>query len=216
MSSDGTGQGGVTNNLGEVFSGPGDEVYEGLVCCDASVVPTALGMPNLESLKLLKANSSGINPLATISALSERSLSLITKRSGLTIDFEDKNDILSADSQPKVSRNRHDPQSSIRQTCKSTGWQFTENLFGYFSDKPGDRDFLVSESLGRGSSCAMRVLATIELWRQEKGNILQNASITTYFDMTRSMWVTIPRYMHRNGLMSGFIQSYTTNCQWNR
>ncbi|CEJ56572.1 hypothetical protein PMG11_02774 [Penicillium brasilianum] len=153
MSSDGTGKGGVTNHLGGVFTGSGDQVYEGLVCCDASVIPTALG----------------VNPLATISALSERSLGLITKRAGLAIDFESKNDILKAGSKPKVSRSHYNPRRSIRQTCKSISWQFTENLFGYFSDRLGDRDPSVSEILGRGSSCAMRVLATIEIWRQEKG-----------------------------------------------
>lgn len=44
MSNDGTWHGGVTNHLGEVFSGSGGEIYKGLVCCDASVIPTALGM----------------------------------------------------------------------------------------------------------------------------------------------------------------------------
>lgn len=43
MSSDGTGQGGVTNQIGEVFTGHDSEVYEGLICCDASVIPTSLG-----------------------------------------------------------------------------------------------------------------------------------------------------------------------------
>ena len=44
MSRDGTGREGVTNSLGEVFSGHGSEVYPGLVCCDASVIPTSLGL----------------------------------------------------------------------------------------------------------------------------------------------------------------------------
>ncbi|KAF3387489.1 hypothetical protein F1880_001180 [Penicillium rolfsii] len=153
MSGDGTGQGGVTNHMGEVFSGSGDKVHKGLVCCDASTIPTALG----------------VNPLATISALSERSLSLITEKAGLTIDLERRNGILEPNSKPEVSRSRSDPHHSIRQNFKSTGWQFTENLFGYFSDKSGDRDFSISESLGKGSSCAMRILATIQLWREEKG-----------------------------------------------
>lgn len=42
ISRDGTGREGVTNHLGEVFSGHGSEIYPRLVCCDASVVPTAL------------------------------------------------------------------------------------------------------------------------------------------------------------------------------
>lgn len=172
MSGDGTGQGGVTNHMGEVFTGSGDKIHEGLVCCDASIIPTALGMPKTKLFTTSSADDAGVNLLATISALSERSLSLITKKAGLTIDFESKNGILEANSKPKVSRSRHDPHSSIRQTCESTGWQFTENLFGYFSDRPGDRDFSTSESLGKGSSCTMRVLATIQLWRQGKGKKL--------------------------------------------
>jgi len=44
MSEDGTGRGGVTNHLGQVFSGDGNDVYEGLICCDGSIIPTSLGM----------------------------------------------------------------------------------------------------------------------------------------------------------------------------
>jgi hypothetical protein len=43
MSRNGLGHEGVTNHIGQVFSGHGDEVYQGLVCCDASVIPTSLG-----------------------------------------------------------------------------------------------------------------------------------------------------------------------------
>lgn len=43
MSSDGTGRGGVTDHLGQVYIGHGSAKHEGLVCCDASIVPTALG-----------------------------------------------------------------------------------------------------------------------------------------------------------------------------
>lgn len=43
MSRDGTGSEGVTNHLGEVFDGRGSDVYKGLVCCDGSIIPTALG-----------------------------------------------------------------------------------------------------------------------------------------------------------------------------
>jgi GMC oxidoreductase len=43
MSRDGSGNDGVTNHLGEVFMGSESEVHPGLVCCDASVIPTALG-----------------------------------------------------------------------------------------------------------------------------------------------------------------------------
>ena len=43
MSRDGTGLGGVVNHVGQVFTGHSGEVYKGLVCCDASIIPSALG-----------------------------------------------------------------------------------------------------------------------------------------------------------------------------
>lgn len=43
MSSDGTGRNGATSHLGEVLTGDGTKVHEGLVCVDGSVVPNALG-----------------------------------------------------------------------------------------------------------------------------------------------------------------------------
>ena len=43
MSSDGTGQFGAVNHIGQLFTGLGNEVYEGIVCLDGSIVPTSLG-----------------------------------------------------------------------------------------------------------------------------------------------------------------------------
>lgn len=62
MSADGTGQGGVTNHMGEVFTGSDNEVHEGLVCCDASVIPTALGMPLINFLPTSETNTFRCKP----------------------------------------------------------------------------------------------------------------------------------------------------------
>lgn len=43
MSSDGTGRRGAVDNTGRVFSGEGVEVHEGLLCVDASIIPSSLG-----------------------------------------------------------------------------------------------------------------------------------------------------------------------------
>jgi hypothetical protein len=43
MSADGTGWAGAVNHLGQLFTGLGDDVYGGIVCIDASIIPTSLG-----------------------------------------------------------------------------------------------------------------------------------------------------------------------------
>ncbi|OQE13450.1 hypothetical protein PENFLA_c048G06376 [Penicillium flavigenum] len=150
MSNDGTGHGGVTNHRGEVFSGPNDEVHKGLVCCDASVIPTALG----------------VNPLATISALSERSVSLIAERSGLSIDLETENQPLNVYSKPSVSWNCQNHQNSTEEAPQSIGWQFTEIMHGHIRIGSEIGSFAVSEMVGKSASCSMRMFLTVEICRR--------------------------------------------------
>lgn len=82
----------------------------------------------------------GVNPLATISALSERSISLIAKRSGFTID-QTENGPLDTSSEPQMSRNGQGPQESIEEKPQSIGCQFTETLSGYISVDSGLGNF---------------------------------------------------------------------------
>ncbi|KAK3945806.1 cholesterol oxidase, partial [Diplogelasinospora grovesii] len=84
MARDNTGQTGVTNHVGQVFTGTGGEVHSGLVVTDAAVIPTALGA----------------NPFATIAALAERSVEAYAKSQNLEIN-EEKNEILDLFGEPK-------------------------------------------------------------------------------------------------------------------
>ena len=114
------------------------------------------------------AYGKGVNPLATISALAERSLVLLSEKLAFSIDMDTRNGDLDADSQPMVSRlHQACPKhvKGIEESAESIGWQFTEVLNGNFCVNPKIKDFVVSENTGKGSSCAMQIYLTIEIFR---------------------------------------------------
>ncbi|GJJ74664.1 cholesterol oxidase [Entomortierella parvispora] len=63
---------GVINHKGQVFTGQGTEVYEGLYVMDGAVMPMSLG----------------VNPFLTISALAERAVALLARDRGWTIKYD--------------------------------------------------------------------------------------------------------------------------------
>lgn len=114
------------------------------------------------------AYGKGVNPLATISALAERSLVLLSENLGFSIDVDTRNGDLDADSQPMVSRSYEAcPKvvKGIEESAESIGWQFTEVLNGNFCVNPKINDVVVSENTGKGSSCAMQMYLTIKICR---------------------------------------------------
>lgn len=68
---DGTGSTGSIHHNGELFTGGGEEVHSGLCAVDGSVI----------------SHSLAANPLATITALAERSVELLAAKNGIQIDL---------------------------------------------------------------------------------------------------------------------------------
>ena len=61
--------------MGELLKGNGREVYEGLVVCDSSALPAAVG----------------VNPFATITAFAERSVEMMAQKRNISIDYDTRN-----------------------------------------------------------------------------------------------------------------------------
>ena len=98
MSQDGTGAGGVTNHIGQVFTGNGSDIHEGLVCLDGSIVSSSLG----------------VNPFATITALAERAVEQVAAEMGMRIDYETRNGTFFLAHRPPWA-DAHEPTPDSRQ-----------------------------------------------------------------------------------------------------
>ncbi|KAF2477526.1 FAD/NAD(P)-binding domain-containing protein [Lindgomyces ingoldianus] len=151
MSFDGTGRQGAVNNIGQLFnSGGGEDVYEGIVCVDGSIIPTALS----------------VNPFATITALAERSCDLLIKKNNWTVN-EASNGKLDLFGKPAksvpISTLMSDNLHGIKSKVKSAGIRFSEIMEGSIHIGTDIEDFTTAEKIARGASSSARLCVSVDV-----------------------------------------------------
>ncbi|KAI9654643.1 MAG: hypothetical protein M1821_005850 [Bathelium mastoideum] len=112
----------------------------------------------------------GVNPLATIFALAERSVALLAEKYDFSIDLETQNGNLDASSKPtKISIDQKLPPASfsVGKNASTIGWRFTEVFKGDIHIDPNSSNPAASESSHTQPSLthAMTAYLTMELYR---------------------------------------------------
>lgn len=195
MARDNTGSTGVTNHVGEVFTGRGSETHDGLVVTDGAIIPTALGA----------------NPFATIAALAERSVEHYAVQRGLSINAE-KNGLLDLFGEPKhapswdaeleriskttVTATEADSEHSLdlseeldavykandeihkAAAVKASGFGFTEIMSGFIHHDENMKDdrketYQLAARIARSQCESARFFLSVQAF--DTGNIVNNA-----------------------------------------
>ncbi|KIM77112.1 hypothetical protein PILCRDRAFT_12290 [Piloderma croceum F 1598] len=132
----------------------GKEYHHGLVCVDASVIPTALG----------------VSPLATITALAEDSVEHVAAKIGIEIDYETTNGLLDLFGPPaKTLSLTPDLKEAIEiiedaKRSDNASTEFTEVMEGFIHVGGEIEDFAVAEGAAIGASSSARFFLSVHGW----------------------------------------------------
>ena len=136
------------------MTGIGEDIYDGIICVDGSVIPSALG----------------VNPFATITALAERSVEQVAVKQGIKIDYKTKNGELDLFGPPGRSLAlTPDLQHATQiidnaQTSNAPGTAFSEVMEGYIYAGGDIEDFSIAAESARGVSSSARFFLSVHAW----------------------------------------------------
>lgn len=168
MSYDGTGRHGAVDHMGRLFTGQESGVHRGILCVDAAVIPTSLG----------------INPFATITALAERTCDLLVLERNLVVDSTE-NGTLDLFGPPLISHPSLHPISQYAHNHDITlfdnvGVRFTEIMDGFIHIGDNISDFEVAHDVAKGASSAASLYVTVDTFRVDNiTSLTDNASMAT-------------------------------------
>ena len=151
---------GAVNQFGELFTGEERDVHDGLVVVDASVIPTALGA----------------NPLATVTALAERSLEHAARKLEISVDLKTQNSVLDLFGMPSHPV-KHPQEMGIEKLIKKFSpaaefVSFAETMEGHvhignIPESKGIESYVLASRLARRQCEKAKLSLTVKNWSQE-------------------------------------------------
>lgn len=105
-----------------------------------------------------------MNPLATITALAERSLALLAQRNGFSFDVEACSPSRDWDTgSERSSQSINEAQLLPSRMRDKTGLHFTEIMEGHVHMGREVQDFTTAEKVARGTASSARIYLTVEI-----------------------------------------------------
>lgn len=122
-----------------------------------------------------------MNPLATITALAERSVHLISLKNGWEVDLKTKNGRLDLFGEPKrsfpLTPDMIEASKAIKSLCPTDGGvRLTEVMDGHIHIGADIEDFAVAENVAKGASSSARFYLSVDAYSVENRMFIYNLS----------------------------------------